>query len=279
VKGCDGRTADLVKDIATRVLAGIHAGSSASVVVRKTYPFHVGLGSGTQLALATARALCELYGRPLSTTELAGIVGRGGTSGIGTAAFDSGGFIIDGGHRFGSGQEKSDFRPSSASRGVRPPPVITRHNFPVDWKILLAIPDIPSGASGAMEVDIFRRHCPVPVEEVRALSHEILMRMLPSLVERDLDLFGSSVNAIQTLGFKRVELSLQPPCVPELLDVMRSAGAAGAGLSSFGPACYAFCDTGVQDIESAARSFMDAGGGGTTIVTAARNSGAAVRVV
>jgi beta-ribofuranosylaminobenzene 5'-phosphate synthase len=278
VKGCDRRTADLVREVAARVLAGIHAGSSASVVVRKTYPFHIGLGSGTQLALATARALCELYGRSLTTQELARMVGRGGTSGIGTAAFIHGGFIIDGGHRFGPACEKSDFRPSSASRGVRPPPVIARHNFPPDWQILLAIPDLPAGASGSAEADIFRRHCPVPVEEVQALSHEILMRMLPGLVECDLDLFGSSINAIQTLGFKRVELSLQPPAVTGLLVVMRSAGAAGAGLSSFGPACYAVCDTGVRETERAARSFMEAGGGGTTIITTARNTGAAVRV-
>jgi beta-ribofuranosylaminobenzene 5'-phosphate synthase len=34
--------------------------------------------------------------------------------------------------------------------------------------------------------------------------------MLPGIVEKDLDLFGSSVNAIQGLIFKNVELSLQP---------------------------------------------------------------------
>ena len=38
-----------------------------------------------------------------------------------------------------------------------------------------------------------------------------MMRMLPGIVERDLDLFGSSINTIQGLGFKKVELSLQPP--------------------------------------------------------------------
>jgi len=278
VEGCDDRTAELTREIATRVLAGIRAGSSVSVVVRKAYPSHIGLGSGSQLSLATARAICELYGKPLPPRELARLVGRGGTSGIGTAAFESGGFIIDGGHQFGTGCEKSDFRPSSASRGVRPPPVIVRHDFPPEWQILLAIPNLPSGASGAMEADIFRSRCPVPVEEVQKLSHEILMRMLPGLVEHDLDLFGSSVNAIQTLGFKKVEISLQPSAVTGLLEVMRSSGAAGAGLSSFGPACYAVCDSGVREIESAARSFMDTGGGGTTIITTARNTGAAVRV-
>jgi beta-ribofuranosylaminobenzene 5'-phosphate synthase len=278
VSGCDRTTEVQVKEIATRVLAGIRAGSSVAITVRNQYPNHIGLGSGSQLALATAKAICELYGRTLTIQELARLVGRGGTSGIGTAAFETGGFIIDGGHRFGPGQEKTGFAPSSASKGIRPAPVIVRHDFPAEWKILLAIPEIPPGASGSREVDIFKRYCPVPLDEVRALCHEVLVRMLPGIVERDLDLFGSSVNAIQDLGFKRVELSLQPPQVTGLLDTMRSAGAAGAGMSSFGPTLYAFGDTGMKEIERAAQRYMKDWCGGSTLITAARNRGAVVRV-
>ena len=210
--------------------------------------------------------------------ELALLVGRGGTSGIGTAAFEFGGFIIDGGHGFGKNGEKTEFRPSAASRGVRPPPVIVRHDFPSDWKILLAVPNLPAGASGIKETDIFRTCCPVPVEDVRILSHEILMRMLPGLIERDLELFGSSVNAIQSLGFKKIEIGLQPKEIPELIGKMRSAGAACAGMSSFGPAVYAIGDTDMRAVEREARSYMDDHAGGTTLITSARNSGAQVRI-
>jgi len=279
VHGCDPATQDRIGKTAENVITGIRAGGSVSITVRSSYPSHIGLGSGSQIALATARGICELYGKPLPVHELARLAGRGGTSGIGTAAFSRGGFIVDGGHRFGPGLEKTDFRPSGASAGVNPPPVIIHHDFPADWRILLAIPKLPAGASGKFETDIFRDHCPVPVEDVRALSHEVLMRMLPGIVERDLDLFGSSINAVQELGFKKVELGLQPPEVRGLLDAMRNAGAAGAGMSSFGPVLYAVGDTGVREIEKATRTHMDENGGGTTIVTSARNSGAAVRVV
>jgi len=278
VSGCDDTIGQMVKDIATRTLAGIRAGAGATITVRSSYPAHTGLGSGSQLSLATAKAICELYGRPMPVPDLAQLTGRGGTSGIGTAAFETGGFIIDGGHRFGPGCEKTGFAPSSASKGIRPAPVTVRYSFPSDWKIVLAVPDIPKGASGGREADIFRQHCPVPQEEVRALCHEVLVRMLPGIVEHDLDLFGSSVNAIQSFGFKRVEHSLQPLEMTRLLDTMRSAGAAGAGMSSFGPAFYAVCDTGVRDVERAAQTFMDGWCGGTTLVTSARNTGAAVRV-
>ncbi|MFA6225450.1 MAG: beta-ribofuranosylaminobenzene 5'-phosphate synthase [Methanoregula sp.] len=278
VTGCDTATGERLGGVASEVLGQIHAGAAVSIHVRSRYPAHTGLGSGSQMALATARAICELYGRNVPVTELARLAGRGGTSGIGTAAFEHGGFIIDGGHRFGPDGDKTDFRPSSASRGVRPPPVIARHDFPKDWKILLATPDLPAGASGAKETDIFRHHCPVPLNEVQALCHEVLMRMQPGIVEHDLDLFGSSINAVQSLGFKKVELGLQPPEVAGLLDVMRAAGAAGAGMSSFGPTVYAVCDSGANEIERAAQSFMQANCGGTTLITSARNTGAMIRV-
>jgi beta-ribofuranosylaminobenzene 5'-phosphate synthase len=278
VGGCDIVTRERIMDTARLVLNGLHAGGNVSVTVRNYYPSHRGLGSGSQLMLAIARGIAELYGRPRTVKELALLVGRGGTSGIGTAAFEHGGFIIDGGHTFGKTGEKTDFRPSAASRGVRPPPIIARYDFPKDWKILLAIPELPSGASGVRETDTFRAHCPIPVEEVRQVCHEILMRMLPGIVEQDLDLFGSSVNAIQELGFKKVELNLQPRQIPELIESLRSAGAACAGMSSFGPAVYAITDTDIEAIEQAARIFMDDHTGGTTLITSARNSGAQVRI-
>jgi len=109
---------------------------------------HVGLGGGTQLGIAAGKALCELYHRPATAREIASIINRGGTSGIGTAAFEGGGFLIDGGHTFGPGKEKVDFRPSSASIGIRAPPVIARHEFPKSWKILLATPDVTRAPMG-----------------------------------------------------------------------------------------------------------------------------------
>jgi beta-ribofuranosylaminobenzene 5'-phosphate synthase len=278
VSGGDPALQERVRGIVTDVLKKTGAGGSVAVTIRSSYPSHIGLGSGSQLGLAVARAIAELHGRHLTVKELAKIVGRGGTSGIGTAAFEYGGFIVDGGHRFGTGGEKTDFRPSAASRGVSPPPVIARHDFPSDWRILLATPEVPAGASGNREADIFRDHCPVPLDEVRELSHEILMRMLPGIASRDLDLFGSSVNAVQRLGFKKVELSLQPLQVTGLLDVLRESGAAGAGLSSFGPTVYAIGDTGMTGIEQEAQKFMKESGGGTTLITTARNSGAVVRI-
>lgn len=248
----------------------------ARLSVRGIYRLHTGLGGGTQLALAAGKALCELYDLSASARQIASIVNRGGTSGIGTAAFESGGFIIDGGHSFGPGRDKTDFRPSAASKGVRPPPVIARHEFPSRWKVLLAVPNLPKGAFGQDEVDIFKKYCPVPCTEVHELCYQILARMVPSLVEEDLDEFGSAVNRVQELGFKKVEVMLQHPLVRRLIEEMRNAGAACAGLSSFGPTVYAITDTQERDIESAARELLQELGG-EVLITGSRNFGAAMR--
>jgi beta-ribofuranosylaminobenzene 5'-phosphate synthase len=113
---------------------------------------------------------------------------------------------------------------------------------------------------------------------VQAVCREVLMRMLPGIAGRDLDLFAASVNRIQELGFKRVEVSLQEQAIRDLCSAMRTAGAACAGLSSFGPVVYAITDTGAREVEGAARSAMAGTGGGSTWITRARNEGARIRV-
>jgi beta-ribofuranosylaminobenzene 5'-phosphate synthase len=271
---CRQRVLEAARAVARTM--GLHGGAEFNLHTH--FPGHTGLGRGTQLSLAAGRALCQLYGLSCPVRDLALMTGRGGTSGIGTAAFEAGGFIIDGGHAFGPRLEKQSFSPSSASRGVRSPGVVARHPFPAHWKVVVVIPELPPGASGSSEKEVFSSSCPVPLDEVQSLCHEVLVRLLPGLVEEDLDLFGAAVNRIQELGFKRVEHMLQPPLVRALLEGMREAGAAGAGLSSFGPTVYSIGEGSMRAVESAAREILGPSGGGQVIVTTVRNTGASVTV-
>ena len=219
---------------------GIEAG--AGIRIEESYSQHVGLGFGTQIALGVGKGVCDLYGAELGVRDIAEIVGRGGTSGIGTAAFEHGGFILDGGHRI---EEKPMFLPSSASR-ARPPPVLARYDFP-DWKIVIALPGTggtgQSGISGMprisgkKEVDIFQKYCPIKISDVEKLSHIILMKVMPSVVDEDIEGFGSGINDIQETGFKKIEVGLQTDLVKEVMDICREHSY-GTGLSSFGPAIY-----------------------------------------
>ncbi|MEM2123780.1 MAG: beta-ribofuranosylaminobenzene 5'-phosphate synthase, partial [Methanolinea sp.] len=278
VTGGDADAQHRVLAAARAVATALKLPGGAEFTLRSIYPGHVGLGRGTQLALSAATALCTLYHQACTPREAARMTGRGGTSGIGTAAFALGGFICDGGHSLGDGGDKSAFLPSSASRGVRPPEVTVRHPFPEGWKIILAIPRAAGGASGNVERDVFSSHCPVPLEEVRELSHIVLVALLPALVEGDIELFGRAVERMQDLGFKRVENMLAPPITRELREAMRDAGAAGAGLSSFGPTVFGFAEGDAGEIERACREVLDRAGGGETICTRACNTGAQVTV-
>ena len=211
------------------------------VEILRALPHHVGLGSRTQLSLSVAKAISVLEHRDFTTYELAKLVGRGGTSGIGTAAFDHGGFILDGGHLFRRGGGigagvKHSFLPSSASE-VPPPPVLFQHPLPEDWFFVLAIPRVKRGAHGSEEIEIFKRNCPIRATEVEKLCRLILMRILPSVIEKDIYTFGESLSMIQQIGFKKIEIGLQHHIIRELFDFF-ATHALGYGLSSFGPATY-----------------------------------------
>lgn len=219
-------------EAAKRVMTHLGVRGGINIIVEEAFPQHIGLGSGTQIALAAGSAVARLYGAELRVREVARIVGRGGTSGIGVAAFEGGGFILDGGHSL---KVKKDFMPSSASRAP-PPAVIARHDFP-DWMLALIIPREGASFAGAREVDVFKKYCPISLAEVRRLSHVILMKLLPALVEEDIETFGEAINMVQRVGFKRVEVELQHPKVRKLLSIAQEHSY-GAGLSSFGPVIY-----------------------------------------
>jgi beta-ribofuranosylaminobenzene 5'-phosphate synthase len=245
-------------------------GRGIKLHVKECLPDHVGLGSGTQAALSAATAVNRIYGIGKSVRELAVAVGRGGTSGIGVAAFENGGIILDGGHKF---KDKCAFSPSAASH-VPPGPVIFRRDFP-DWPIVLAIPNT-KGAHDAEEVDIFKKYCPIPIAEVQEICHVILMQMLPALVEEDLESFGKAINHFQLAGFKRREVDLQPRPVLDVMEYMRDNGASGSGISSFGPVVYGIVGSSEEGkkLQKEAQRMLDESIGGEVLLTKAKNRGA-----
>jgi beta-ribofuranosylaminobenzene 5'-phosphate synthase len=258
-------------DAALKITKSLNLNSGYIIKVLKTYPPHSGLGFGTQLSLAVGKLIAELNGQDISAVEIAQIVGRGGTSGIGVASFETGGFIVDGGHKK---SEKLNFLPSSASK-ASPPPITARYDFPDDWKIILVIPQVERNVSGEKEVNIFQEYCPIPLPEVQKLSHILLMNMMPAVVEGDLDAFGSALNSIQNIGFKKIEVKLQNQFIKDLMDNLRSSGAAGVGMSSFGPTVYAITDNSTKNIISTAKNLLK-DQGGKIILSKAQNDGAII---
>lgn len=232
-----GPLSDRARDAAAATVREL-GGDPVHITVTSTYPQHVGLGSGTQAALAAATLAARLNGHDPSIRELARITGRGGTSGIGVAAFESGGLVADGGHSIDA---KGGFLPSSASE-ADPAPVVSRLDFP-DWEIAVLLPE-GRGAHGETERSVFERECPLPAEEADRVSRIVLMMLLPAAAIADFPLFRDAVEKLQKTGFKRRELDRKPRS-RALAEELRSRGCA-AGMSSFGPAVYAVHPDGVD---------------------------------
>lgn len=259
--GVSGVSGD-AKEIAEAVCSKFGVGG-VEIRIKKSIPEHIGFGSKTQLSLAIAAGICRAYGIKKSVRELAELVGRGGTSGIGVAAFEGGGFILDGGHLSGKG-----FMPSRFSH-VPPAPVLARHDFP--WKIVCAWPE-GKGSHGEAEKNVFGKYCPIPAEEVEKVSRLVMMKVLPAIVEKDLEAFGEGLNMLQEIGFKRIEITLQTAEVKKVLAFMQG-NSAGGGMSSFGPVCFAVCGSMAEakSLESAVQSEFN---GINTVITSANNEGA-----
>lgn len=238
-------------------------------------PEHSGLGSKTQLSLAVAAAVSKLEGYSYTPRELARIVHRGGTSGIGVVAFEYGGFILDAGH---SVKEKKDFLPSHYSN-TSPPPVVFRQELPKDWYFVLITPRVKERIYGKMEKEIFQKFCPIPKKEVEKLSRLILMKTIPAILEKDIELFGESLTEIQSIGFKRIENNCQQWNIKALYRFLDKKGVFGRGLSSFGPTVYAITkgkENAIELSEDAVNYFKDTKTDAIVTYSNTRNTGASV---
>lgn len=192
---------------------------------------HVGLGVGTQLSLAVARAITEFAGLDDTPVEtLARLTGRGRRSGIGIHGFAEGGLIVDAGRRGDS----------------EIPTRLIREEFPPDWSILIILPEKQPGLHGEEEVRAFQVLPPVPERLTDHLCRLVLLGILPALIERDLDAFGAAIEEMQRIvgtTFAPVQGGLfARPETEALIRSMRDLGLHGAGQSSWGPALYAFSD-------------------------------------
>ncbi|MHA1256509.1 MAG: beta-ribofuranosylaminobenzene 5'-phosphate synthase [Promethearchaeota archaeon] len=244
------------------------------------YPSHVGLGSKTQLSLAIGTAISKLKNMDIPIEEITKMVERGGTSGIGWRGFETGGFIVDGGHDYGIGKEKENFLPSSASGSANPALTISKYDIPENWRFVLVIPNVKPGAFGEEEVDIFKKYTPIPRDEVNEVSHQILMKMLPGILRNDLQCFGEGLKRIQSIGFKKIEISLQKQIVKDLLKLFEKIGVKAYGMSSFGPSILGITDSDeeAEKLKETVEKYLN-GIGGHIYLCRPNNTGAKIEYI
>lgn len=203
---------------------------SLDINVSKAIPSHRGLGSGTQLALATARAIDVCHNTEhVSTSGLAELTERGLRSAVGTWGFQSGGLIVDG------GKLESDAVGSLAAR----------LDFPADWRFVLISPQSFSGLSGDDEITAFRDLPGMPQQTTDALCRLTVMEILPAVQNRDFDKVSA---AFEKYGHRAGEYFAPAqggvfvdPRMEDFGRLLAENGIEGFAQTSWGPTCAALC--------------------------------------
>lgn len=204
------------------------------IQVEHAIPDHIGLGSGTQLALAVGVGLASLHRQELTARDIAAVTERGARSGIGIGSFEHGGFVLDGGR----GQETDT------------PPLLVRAEFPDQWRAVLVLDSRGQGLHGQQEMAAFQTLPEFPAADSAHLCRLVLMRMLPALAEQNLVAFGAAITELQQrLGDHFAPAQggrFTSPAVGEALRWLESRGATGIGQSSWGPTGFCFVDNEAQ---------------------------------
>jgi beta-ribofuranosylaminobenzene 5'-phosphate synthase len=253
----------------------------ASVRIPESIPRHVGLGSGTQHALGVYAAVAAAHGIDPATREAAPDLGRGGRSGVGVAAFEGGGFVVDAGHP--TGQFTTD-RPAVGEWTV--PAVAARHELPDDWRVLLVRPDAEAGRSGETEAVTMRE----VVEDADAgvadrIAGILTRQLLPAAAEGDLESFGDALAEISRLNgaWYADEQGgvFRPPVGPVVDRLAQAPEVVGAGQSSWGPTAFGLTEAtqGATAREAGRAALAAAGVDGTVELVPFADRGATVELV
>lgn len=236
------------------------------LTLQRAIPAHAGLGSGTQLALAIGAALAELEGLKTEFRALGEMQQRGARSAIGMAAFERGGFVVDGGR----GPQDSA------------PPVVASADVPASWRVLLVLDPKEVGVHGEGEATAFETLRPMSEAVSGQLCRVMLMQLLPALAESDIAAFGAAVTQVQKINgdyFSSAQGggNWSSKAVEGLVRRMAGLGAVGIGQSSWGPTGFAFVGSAGEAAKIRQQLLPEAEAGGLSVLIAkGRNHGASI---
>lgn len=273
-----GERSDIVELLVKRFLEAYNIDTKVSVNVKETISEHVGLGSGTQLALTVATCLAKLFQVKASVQELAFVMRRGQISGVGTAVFEYGGFVVEGGLKTQENKPRLSVPETF-------PPVIFHHQFPEDWLFVVAIPNVKRRFTDEEELPEFRRLPPMPAQDAGKICRLTMMKLLPSLIEQDIENFGNALTQIQNIvgeyfsevqGGKYFNLIAE-----ECAEHMLKLGAYGIGQSSWGPTFYGLVkgEKQAKKLQSNVQALVDKKFGGQVFIARVNNRGAYIKLI
>ncbi len=263
-----GASSERAKSCLLNLCQKLGVSENLELTIERAIPEHVGLGSGTQMALAIGSALNAYYELGHSVREIARLTERGQRSGIGIGGFEQGGLVVDG----GKGEK------------TLTPPVLSRIAVPEDWYFMLVFDKRGQGLHGQSEREAFNNLKPFPREDAEKICYLVLMQALPAILEQDIEKFGEVISHLQlTVGehfspaqggvFTSVE-------VETVMQWLQANGGVGIGQTSWGPTgfCLVKSLAVAESLEHQIKDQFSHLSNLTLLVSAARNKGANVIV-
>lgn len=228
----------------TQLCQAMSVSDQVSIQIEAAIPEHVGLGSGTQMALAIGSALNAYYELGLTVREIASVMDRGLRSGIGIGVFEYGGLVVDGGR----------------GENTITPPVLVHLDVPPEWRFILVFDRRGQGLHGEQEIAAFRTLPAFPHQEAERFCYLLLMQGLPAIAEQDLHKFGEVISQLQlSVGkhFAPAQGGIYASNeVAKAMEWLATQGAVAVGQTSWGPTgfCAVEQNTFAQDILNRART-------------------------
>lgn len=231
---CDHQDRTRIREIVRRVaeFAKLSDLPKCHVEVKSRSRAHCGLGSGTQLSLAVAEAVCRSLTIRCDHTSIAcQMAMRGQRSAVGVHGYFGGGLIFE------SAEEPS---PLNSVRG--------RVELPSHWCVGLFRPsDAVKSVSGEFEKEQFANLLPAGSEARSALIRIVNSQILKAAEEADFATFASAVHQFNYESGKLFAAvqggPYNGPAVTRVIDGLIDRGAIGVGQSSWGPGVFAWFES------------------------------------
>jgi beta-ribofuranosylaminobenzene 5'-phosphate synthase len=220
---------------------GLDEHSCCAIQVMEIPRQHIGLGTGTQLALAIAAGMQRLYVEGSARLEqtytandaaaLAQAAGRGLRSSVGVYGFGAGGMILEAGKL----------------QGEAIAPLVSRAALPEAWRVVLFVQREAEGLHGDAERTAFAGLEQVPLELTAELTRLAVMEILPAAIAARFIDFAAALTAYGKLAGKPFErASSRLPyaeATGQLFEWLDLQGVQGYAQSSWGPAVVAVCES------------------------------------
>ncbi|MDO8938254.1 MAG: GHMP kinase [Methylicorpusculum sp.] len=205
------------------ICIALNVPDTVHIHVDEAIPEHVGLGSGTQMALAIGMGLSHFYGLSYSVRDIAQLTARGRRSGIGIGVFERGGLVVDGGR----------------GEHTITPPVLSQMAVPENWRFILVFDKRGQGLHGKQEIEAFKALPPFSQIEAARLCYLLLMQGLPAIAERDIAKFGEVITQLQKAVGEHFASAqggvFTSNEVSEAMSWCEHQGAVALGQTSWGP--------------------------------------------